>query len=467
MRKSFGPSNKITVSPVETVTSPYEIIVNIEKYELENVIETSAAFITISFKVGNRKLDGIEKANIIKKMAKYKNENFKLETNFLELSQSQTFGSPQVAYKEKKAEFIISLSVSSSKSSKVETLSTITIPLNLSAYLNDQILEKDDSLLIKNSKYAGSLNFHIAFHAKFSSKFESRSMRNSPMLRKTKSFVNLETEESKNDKNVKSLIDLPKKKPLETKKSPVIKRKQTAPGHILAPKIVVKGPALDSNMQKIMGKSPDELEKKWNSLLGSGLQTMEETEFLNRKLEILALKEENSELKEEVELLKEEKNSLLKAFAEINEEKRNWHKCFKINQETNRGEEVRNYEVEFINAHKVSLDLLEKVKKFEEKFLNEEENLKDEIRKIKEENKMILNENKGLLEKSLEEENEIFRLKNELSIKQEKINESAREKDEMNENYVRLKEDLGNIINIILTKGNGEIMDLIEPFLHS
>jgi len=38
------------------------------------------------------------------------------------------------------------------------------------------------------------------------------------MLRKTKNFVNLEIEESKNYKKEKSSFDLPKKKLLETKK---------------------------------------------------------------------------------------------------------------------------------------------------------------------------------------------------------------------------------------------------------
>ena len=47
------------------------------------------------------------------------------------------------------------------------------------------------------------------------------------------------------------------------------------------------------------------MEKKLNTLLGSGLQTREETEFCNKKLENLALKEENNELKDELEKIKE------------------------------------------------------------------------------------------------------------------------------------------------------------------
>ena len=459
MRKTFGISNKNTCH-LEPSKFPYQITLNIDKYELDNLVETSGAFVTVSFKLGNRKLDGIEKADIIKKVAKFKNENFKFDASFLEIPQNTKY-SPQATFKEKKAEFIIYVCSSSFKSSKIEYLSTITISFSLSSYLNNQILEKDETLVIKGSKYAGVISFHIAFQAHSSNHDDIndlKSMNNSPILRRSKSNVNVSYEECKEEPKNKFSFEITKEKlDLTKNKSQKLMRKQTAP-----PKIIVKGPPIDHSIQKLMNKSPDELEKKLNTLLGSGLQTREETEFCNKKLENLALKEENNELKDELEKIKEEKTTLLKALADLNEEKQNWFKCFK-NQESTKNSENLKFET---NINKLNIDLCEKLKNLEEKFQKEEEILKNKIKEIKDENKTLRNENKLLDEKKNEQNIEILNLKNEIHIKDNNCQEESKIIESIQEKYVKLKEDLGNVLNIVLTKGNAEIMDLIEPYLN-
>lgn len=473
MRKSQGGSKqKQVIVDKETSSFVFQITVNLEKYELDTVIETSAAFVTVAFKLGNKKIDGIEKANIIKKIAKFKNENFQMDTNFIEISQNPAL------YKEKKAEFIISISTSSSKSSKIETLNTFTLPFNLSSYLNNQILEKDEVLEIKASKYSGQFSFHIAFQMKFTLKpqiSEIKSVANSPCLRRTKSSLNFDIEEtkespsSKNEKKVnkdnKVVLNRQstntrsiKSASFEVTDKFKMKKSSTNQG---IPKIIVKGPPIASSIQRMMDNNPDGLESKLNSLLGSGLQTLEETDILNRKLELIALKEENSELKDEIEKLKEEKHSLLKSLSELNEEKQQWFKCFQSNQAENTIQKnISN------NQHdKIASDLIETLRSFEEKFLKEETKLKLELESLKKENNLLLLENKSLLEKKTESSSEIADLKTNLIKAEEKLSGSLRENQQLQENYIKLKQDVGNILNIVLTKGSSEIMDAIEPFM--
>jgi len=463
MRKTFGIQSKSNISIETPQTSfPYEIIINIEKYELENVIETSAAFLQISFKMGNRKIEGIEKPNIIKKIAKFKNETFKLESNFIEFSKKKTYDfSSQIIYKEKKGEFLIHICSSSSKSSKIETLSTIIFAFDLSTYLNEQILGKDETLEIKNSKYAGFLSFNIAFQAKFSilgiSADMTSSNKPSKDLKRSKS-ITIFPEETKTSNDFKFV-------PSSEKIKPKIMRKLTAPTRSTMPKIIVKGPPLDNAIQKFISKSPDEFEKKINHLLGSGLQTIEETEFLNRKLEIMALKEENLDFKHENEKLKEEKTAILKALADLNEEKQNWFKCFQSQTMDKSQVNIKNEENIIHSQNNLTLEMLEKLRIFEEKFMNQEEKSKENT--LNYQNKVILDENKALHERLIHQDAELLTIKNELSKKEELVQEYLKKSQTLEKKYISSKEDIGHIVNIILTNGNAEIMDLIEPYLKS
>lgn len=497
MRKTQGPSaasSKAKNPLVEKLFFTYEVVVSLEKYELENILETSAAFMNVAFKIGNKRVDGLEKAHIIKKVAKFKNENFKIDTNFFENPTNPPSNSSlNIQFKEKKAEFLIFINTSSSKSSKTETLTTIPVTIDLSAYLNDQILEKDEVLAIKGSKFSGFFSFHIAFKMKLStssSNIDTKTASPSPSLRRAKSSSNFfndneENEEKKSDNviNRTSMGFTKDSKALNKQNSmfnnsaneqknnekKTMLRKKTVPGDKV-PKIIVKGPPIQPCIQKLLDKNPDELlENKLNSLLGSGLQTGEETEILNRKLEIMALKEENIELKEEIEREKEEKNALLKALAELKEEKKNWFKCFQDNEKNhnngnNELEQNYNHNKQDISSP-IAIELLGTLKSFEEKFLKEEEKLKQEIQEMKKENSRILKENHELSEKKKDQSIEILKLQDKIKENQEVINGASIENQRIQENLIKLKEDLGNVINIVLTKGNAEIMDAIEPFL--
>ena len=480
MRTSYGNSFKNNPS-VDSIANlfPYQIVLSIEKYEFESVIETSAAFLMISFKIGNKKLEGIEKPNIIKKIAKFKNESFKIDTNFTESPQNNGSAdhSPQLNFKEKKAEFIIQLASSSSKSSKIDILSTMTLVFDLSTYLNKMILAIDETLAIKNSKYSGFLSFNIGFEPKYSLTGMLSDLRPSTVskdLKRSKSITTFseETKESPNKTKkdfdlTKSIPSVKSEKPKEEKAK--LSRKFTAPMRSTIPKIVVKGPALDNVVQRFIAKSPDDFEHKLNNLLGSRLQTQEETGFLNRKLEVIALKEENDELKHENEKLTDERKTLLIALADLNEEKQTWFKCFQ-NQEKSRDsikfEQEKKTNDNHINEN-VTVELLQKMKSFEERFINQEEKSIENIMKLKEENNFLATENKILNESLKSQNEEIVKLKNILANKEEEVQSKIDKFKILEEKYISSKEDIGHILNIILTNGNAEIMDLIEPYLKS
>ena len=107
------------------------------------------------------------------------------------------------------------------------------------------------------------------------------------------------------------------------------------------------------------------------------------------------------------------------------------------------------------------------MKSFEERFINQEEKSIENIMKLKEENNFLATENKILNESLKSQNEEIVKLKNILANKEEEVQSKIDKFKILEEKYISSKEDIGHILNIILTNGNAEIMDLIEPYLKS